>query len=230
VVGDREDETTRDGEPWLVAEFQRAYADALLAGDPAAAESVIRDAIEAGLDEVTIDDRVIAPALKLIGDLWADGRISVADEHLATSISVRVMTLQREAFRVARERASRRVLLAAAQGERHVVGLEMAASVMLHAGYDVRLLGADVPVVAIGAAVVRHRPAVVGFTTATSLSAINVPAAVDAVLRVAPDTGIVIGGRGVDAGLAALPDVVVCEHVADAVAQVDALVRRAGRN
>jgi len=229
VVADHQDET-RDRELRLVEAFQRAYADALLAGNAGAAEIVIRDAIDAGLDEATIDDRVIAPALVLVGDLWADGRISVADEHLATSISIRVMTLQREAFRVARDRSSRRVLLAGAQGEHHVVGLEMAGSVILHAGYDVCLLGADVPVAAIGAAVTRHRPAVVGFTTASSVSSVYLPAAVDAVRRVAPDVGIVLGGRGVDEGLTAVGDITICRHVADAVAQVDALVKRAGRN
>jgi methanogenic corrinoid protein MtbC1 len=140
------------------------------------------------------------------------------------------MTLQREAFRVACERASRRVLLAGAQGEHHIVGLEMASSVILHAGYDVRLLGADLPVTEIGGAVARHRPAVGGFTTATSMSAINLPAAFDAVRRVDSDVGIVVGGRGVDPGLAARPDVVVCRHVADAVPRVDALIKRAGRN
>jgi methanogenic corrinoid protein MtbC1 len=229
VVGDHRDET-HDREQQLVAELQRTYADAILAGEPRAAETVIREAIEAGLDEATIDDRVIGPALVLVGDLWVEGNISIADEHLATSISLRVMTLQREAFRVARERATRRVLLAGAQGEHHVVGLEMAASVILHAGYDVRLLGPDLPVAEIGAAVERHRPAVVGFTTATSLSAVNLPAAIDAVRRVEPDVGIVVGGGGVDAGLAARPDVVVCRHVADAVPRVDALIKRAGRN
>jgi methanogenic corrinoid protein MtbC1 len=229
VVGDHQDET-RNHEPWLVAELQRAYADALLAGDAVAAEAVAREAIEAGLDEATIDDRIIAPALVLIGDLWAEGQVSIADEHLATSISIRVMTLQREAFRVARERASRRVLLAGAQGERHVVGLEMAASVILHAGYDVLMLGADVPVAALASAIERHRPAVVGLTTAMSVSAVNVPDALAAVRSVAPDAGILLGGRGVDHVLVALPDVLVCRHVADAVPHVDALVRRAGRN
>jgi MerR family transcriptional regulator, light-induced transcriptional regulator len=229
VVGDPRDET-RDRELRLAEAFQRAYADALLAGDARASEAVIREAIDADLDEATIDDRVIAPALVLVGDLWADGRISVADEHLATSISIRVVTLQREAFRVARERASRRVLLAGAQGEHHVVGLQMAGSVMLHAGYDVRPLGADVPVADIGGAVARHRPAVVGFTTASSLSSVYLPAAVDEVRRADPDVGIVLGGRGVDEGLTAVGDVVVCRHVADAVPHVDALVKRAGRN
>ena len=159
---------------------------------------MIRDAIEAGLAEAVIDDHVIGPAMVLVGDLWADGRITIAEEHLATSISVRVLMLQREAFRVARRRATQRVLLAGAEGELHVVGLEMAGSVIVHAGYDVRLFGADLPVAEIASAIDRHRPAVIGFTSATPVSAANLPAAFDAVRRVSPETGIVVGGRGVD--------------------------------
>ena len=234
MVADHQDDGGRRGYLGLyrVAELQRTYADVNpSAGDPLRGRARwIREAIEAGLDEGTIDDRVIGPALVLVGDLWVNGRISIADEHLATSISLRVMTLQREAFRVASERASRRVLLAGAQGEHHVVGLAMASERDRNAGYDVRLLGADVPVAEIGGAVERHRPAVVGFTTATSLSAVNVPAAIDAARRVDPDIGVVVGGRGVVPGLAGRPDVVVCHHVADAVPHVDALVKRAGRN
>ena len=229
MPADHHDETSQR-EIQLAAEFQRAFADALLAGDQHAAETVVRDAIDGGLGEALIDDHVIRPALVLVGDLWADGSISVAEEHLATSISVRVLMLQREAFRVARRRAVHRVLLAGAQGEQHVVGLEMASSVLLHAGYDVRLYGADLPVAAIAATVDRHRPSVVGFTTATGLSAVNLPAAFEAVRRVGPDIGIVVGGRGVEPPIAASWDVAVCDHVSDAVAQVDALVRRARHN
>jgi methanogenic corrinoid protein MtbC1 len=186
--------------------------------------------MDAGLGEAVIHDHVVRPALVLVGDLWADGRISIAEEHLATSISMRVLTLQREAFRVARQRASTRVLLAGAQGERHVVGLEMAGSVILHAGYDVRLLGADLPVGEVAAAVARHRPSVVGFSAATPWTAAALPDAFEAVRRVSPDTGIVVGGRGVDERMAAAWDVVVCRHVTDAVELVDALVKRARRN
>jgi len=221
---------TQGSEQRLTDELQRAYADALLAGEPGVAEAVIREAIEARLDEAVIDEHVIRPALVLVGDLWAEGLISIAEEHLATSISVRVLALQREAFRVARQRASHRVLLAGAQGEQHVVGLEMAASVILHAGYDVRLFGADLPVAGVASAVTRHRPAVIGFTTATVLTAVNLPPAFDAVRRVSPETGIVVGGRAVVEPLAGAWDVVVCRHVTDAVQQVDALVKRARRN
>jgi MerR family transcriptional regulator, light-induced transcriptional regulator len=228
-VPDHHDDT-RDRDIELATELQRAYGDALLAGDPPAAERIVREAIDAGLSEAVIDDLIIRPALVLIGDLWADGRISVAEEHLATSISMGVVTLQREAFRVARRRASERVLLAGAQGERHIVGLEMAASVIAHAGYDVRLFGADVPIGDLRPAIERHRPAVVGFTSASSLTAINLPSAFDAVRLAAPATGIVVGGRGVDERISTSWDVVICRHISEAVEQVDGLVRRARHN
>ena len=122
------------------------------------------------------------------------------------------------------------MLLAGVQGEQHVVGLEMAASVLLHAGYDVRLLGADLPVGEIPGALDRHRPAVVGLTSASVLTAVNLPTAFEAVRSVDPAIGIVVGGVGVPERFAAAWDVVVCHHVADAVAQVDGLVKRARGN
>jgi MerR family transcriptional regulator, light-induced transcriptional regulator len=212
------------------ASFQRAYADALLRGVPREAEAIVREAIEAGLDEGIIHDHVVAPALRLVGDLWADGEISIAQEHLATSISLRVLTLQREAFRVARERAARRVLLAGAEGEHHIVGLMMASSLLLHAGYDVRLYGADLPVPQLAGAVASVRPSVVGLTTATALTAMNVPRALEAVRLIDPEVALLVGGRGVDEAWASAFDVVVCRHVGDSVDHVDALVQRAGRN
>jgi methanogenic corrinoid protein MtbC1 len=224
------DDETRRRDRQRAAEFERAYADALLEGEPTAAEAVIREAIEAGLDEATIDDHVIRPALQLVGDLWAEGDLTIAEEHLATAISLRVLTLQREAFRVARQRASHRVLLAGAQGELHVVGLQMAGSLILNAGYDVRLFGADLPIDEIACAVEAHRPAVVGFTTAGAQTAANLPAAIDAVRRLAPEAGVLVGGQGADDAWGAGWQVVVCHHVADAVHQVDALVQRAAGN
>ena len=229
MVAEHDDER-RTRERQLAEELQRAYADALLMGSPRAAETVVREAIEAGLGQGAIDDLVIAPALRAVGDLWADGHLSIAEEHAATSISLRVISLQREAFRTARQRSTLRVMLAGAQGEHHLVGLEMAASLILAAGYDVRFLGADLPVSEIGRAMDQHSPAVIGFTTATSLSAAYVPAAVAAVRARDRDVGLIVGGRGVDAAWAAAWDVVVCPHVTDAVADVDALAQRARHN
>jgi methanogenic corrinoid protein MtbC1 len=214
----------------VAAQFERMYADALLAGVPSDAEEVIREAVDAGLGEAVIDDHVIRPALQLVGDLWEAGEITVAEEHMATSISMRVVTLQREMFRLARQRTSHSVLLAAAEGEQHVVGLEMAASLILHAGYEVRFYGANLPVAEIARLVDVHRPAVVGFTTATRFTAERLPDAFAAVHGTDRGVGIVVGGLGAEGSWTAGWDVAVCDHATDAVAHVDALVRRAAHN
>jgi MerR family transcriptional regulator, light-induced transcriptional regulator len=214
----------------VVAAVRRAYEGCVLAGDPALAERTIREAIDAGLDQATIDDEIIAPAMRRVGHMWERGELDVGEEHLATEISIRVLALQREAFRVARRRAGRRVMLAAIQGERHVLGLNMAADVLLQGGYDVRLLGPDVPAEAIVAAVRRHRPAVVGLSVTMPELAGLVPAIVADLQRADPGIGVVVGGGAATERVREGSGLAVCTHVADAVEVVDTLVQRPAMN
>src|SRR4051812_30366540 len=134
-----------------ISEIARAYAAALLAGDEVAAEIAIRDALDAKLSSAEIDDEIIAPALWLVGELWERGRISVADEHVATEISLRVLALQREVQRVAVARGDHLAMLATPSGERHAVALRMADTLLRDAGYGVLMLGVDVPADALAA-------------------------------------------------------------------------------
>ncbi|MEO6858939.1 MAG: B12-binding domain-containing protein, partial [Solirubrobacteraceae bacterium] len=83
----------------IVGELRRRYLDALLMGAEDDAERVVREAMDAGTTEGMIGGEIIAPAMRVVGDLWETGAITVADEHLATQISTRVLMLQREAFR-----------------------------------------------------------------------------------------------------------------------------------
>jgi methanogenic corrinoid protein MtbC1 len=229
VVAQRDDEECRRRLE-LADALQRAYADALFAGDARAAELVIREAIDAGLDEGLIDDGIIGPSMALVGDLWADGELTVADEHLATEISLRVLALEREAFRVASRRAAHRVLLAGVQGEHHVIGLSMAGSVLVHAGYDVRMLGADLPMDALVHAVARHDPAVVGLTAGTPCTARLIPEAAAELRRLRPDLAVVAGGRAADDSWESSAGIIICRHVSDAVEIVDGIVQRARSN
>ena len=93
----------------------------------------------------------------LIGDLWERGEISVADEHLATEISTRVLALQREAERLAVARGGHRIMLATPEGEQHIVALRMVRNLLREAGYDVLMLGADVPPADLAASAARRR-------------------------------------------------------------------------
>ena len=215
----------------VIPDLQRSYADAVLGGSETAAERVVREAIEAGLPEPVISGEVVAPTMRAIGDLWERGLLSVADEHLATEISIRVLALQREAFRATSRRGAHRVVLAGIEGERHALGLTMAGSVLVHAGYDVRMLGPDLPMPDLAAAVDRHRPSLVGLSV-TQAGAGGARARGDR--RGAPHRppGGGPGGRrrGLGGARPPCPGVRICRHVADAVELADGLVQRAPLN
>ena len=213
-----------------VRELRRAYAVALLAGDEVAAEIAIREAMDAELSSAQIDEQLIAPALWLVGELWERGKISVADEHLATEISVRVLALQRETQRVARSRAGYRVMLATPMGELHVVALRMVENLLRGAGYEVVMLGPDVPSGTLGDVAKRLRTDVVCMSLTMSGSDSEILSAIDHVRREVPSAAFVVGGRGVTDEGHRRPQVHVCDRVSDVVEAVDAVVKRASQN
>lgn len=220
----------REAQQAKVAELGRAYADALLAADEAAAEIAIREAMDAGLDTARIDDEIIAPAMWRIGDLWERGEISIADEHIATEISIRVLALQREAQRVAQTRGEHRVVLAAPAGEQHIVALRMVDNLLRNAGYDVVMLGSDVPGDALIALMHRRPPDVVCLTSTMTDAAGELLGIIGALQRRWPAMGFVVGGSGLASRVPSRPGIDVCRRVSEAVEAVDAMVMGASRN
>jgi len=229
-MGHRPDNDSREAHEARIGELGRAFANALLTGDEAAAQMAIREAMDAKLTTAEIDDEVIAPALWLVGDRWERGEISVGDEHIATEITIRVLALQREVQRVVDARGDHRVLLAAPAQEHHVVALRMVDNLLREAGYDVVMLGADVPTEALAASVSRRRPRVVCMTSTMARGADHVLDAISGVQQRWPAVRFVVGGRGLTSRVQPRPGVGVCRRVSDVVDAVDAMLRGAGLN
>jgi methanogenic corrinoid protein MtbC1 len=229
-MGQRPGNDSPESREAKVGELGRAYAAALLAGDEIAAETAIREAIAAKLSTAEIDDEIIAPALWLVGELWERGDISVADEHLATEISIRVLALQREAQRLAKARGHHRVMLAAPAGERHIVALGMVANLLREVDYDVVMLGADVPADALAAFAGRHEPHVICLSTTMPGGGDQVLISIHEMQQQCPGAGYVVGGSGLTSRLRSQPGIDVCGRVSDVVDAVDAMVKRADLN
>jgi MerR family transcriptional regulator, light-induced transcriptional regulator len=226
----RQENNSPEAHEAKLIELNRAFATALLMGDEVGAEEAIRDAMDAGLSTAEIDDRVIAPAMWLIGDLWERGEISVADEHVATEISTRVLALQREAERLAVARGGHKVMLATPQGELHVVALRMVANLLREAGYDVLMLGSDVPPADLAGLAARYEPDVVCLSTTMPGGADRVLVTIDEIQAVRPEAGFVIGGRGLRSRMRSEPGIDVCTRVPEVVEAVDAIIKRADLN
>ncbi|HEX5622073.1 MAG TPA: cobalamin-dependent protein [Solirubrobacteraceae bacterium] len=229
-MGQRPENDSDQAREERVGELSRTYAAAVLAGDEVAAELVIREAIDAGLSISEVDEEIIAPALWLVGELWERGEISVADEHVATEISIRVLALEREARRVARVRPGYLVMLATPAGELHAVALRMVANVLQDAGYEVMMVGADVPAAALASLAGRHEPDVVCLSATMPGSGDQVLVTMHEVQRSWAKASFVIGGRGLTSRIQPQPGIEVCQRISEVVGAVDALVQSARMN
>lgn len=122
-----------------------AMADALVQGDSQRAGEMVDEALSRGETPTEIGDELARPAMEEVGRRWQVDEISVADEHLATATLRKLLSdLYRK--REFEEPGRGRVLLACVEGCLHSVGLEMVSDRFEEEGFEVRLLGADVPV------------------------------------------------------------------------------------
>ena len=101
------------------------FGDVLRVGDGRSAEGVINDALAMGMAPEAIHALVMVPAMVRLGELWECQAITVADEHLATSICQRVLVRLVEALSARRipQGSLPRVLLAGVEGQHHTLGL-----------------------------------------------------------------------------------------------------------
>jgi len=157
---------------------------------------VARQALGEGMGVAGLYQRVIAPAMWRIGELWEKGEISVADEHLATALTHQVIAGVYGPS-LGHKVKPGRIMLAGVEGEHHALGLRMAADVVELAGYETIFLGADVPTDDLLQAVASRSPDLVGLTATMPSSIQALDRAISGIQRVDPNLIVLFGGQGV---------------------------------
>lgn len=111
--------------------------------DAAQLEAVLeRAAVSCGIP--TFLDLIAVPSLERIGQGWADGSVSVAQEHMASAVFRRVLGWLLRVYEV--HGAAPRIVLATPQGQAHELGALLAAVSAAAEGWRVTYLGPDLPV------------------------------------------------------------------------------------
>lgn len=199
----------------------RHYSAAIEAGSYAAAERVVQEALAAGLTGAEILTRVLTPAMYRIGERWERAEITAVDEHLATAISNRIMGTIYGTLMVEMPTSKERVLIAAVEGDQHVMGLRMIADVLEGSGYETIYLGADTPLAGLISSIQRHTPSVVALGATAPWSAKMLLETVIAVRASDPAMPIVIGGAQAErAASAAADDLIFVASDAESVVSV----------
>lgn len=168
----------------------------LLAGDRVGAGGLVRRVIADGATAGEVYLQLIAPALHMVGEDWARGTISVAEEHRATAIAAGIMARMGELFR--RRGPTRGVAVTLTPpGEQHGLAAAMAADFLRGAGYEVHHLGPEVPPEDLARFLEQVPADVVCLSVSRPLDAALLAAAVAAARSGDPGARlVVVGGRG----------------------------------
>jgi len=125
-------------------QMQRAFLEALLKGNRLQSSSIALSMASNPEEIKALYENVVKPAMYQIGQLWENGEISVASEHLASAIVEGVLN-ELYAGLVSGKRSGRVAVTACVEDEKHQIGIKMVSDVFEMHGWNVFFLGADTP-------------------------------------------------------------------------------------
>lgn len=190
---------------------------ALLAFEETHAQSTLDRLFSTVVLETALVSGVL-PELRSIGDRWAAGTVTVAQEHFAsTVIRTRLLGLARGWG----EGKGPRAVLACVPGESHDIGLVCFGLVLRRRGWRIVYLGQDTPIETLDATIRRHPSAVV-VTLSTQRS--RFAAVADELTDLARRVTVAIAGAGAtDADARRIHGVLLTPDLLEGAAQLDRL-------
>lgn len=116
----------------------------MTAGDEAGAWRVIDDALASGMDPAGVYLDLLVPVLRGVGAGWAAGTVTVAEEHRASAVALRLIGRLGPQF-ARRGRKRGLVIIGAPAGDQHSLPGAIVADLLRGDGFEVIDLGANTP-------------------------------------------------------------------------------------
>lgn len=130
--------------PDQMTEIRARYIEALVAGEAVLAQSLIDQAVSMGMSHAQIYVEVLGESQVRLGDMWHEGRLNVAQEHLAATITLEMMDYLRQGMKPQAELGVRAVVTPV-EGDQHCMGARMIADFLAMDGWEVDYLGNGTP-------------------------------------------------------------------------------------
>lgn len=186
-------------------DYPHLLLEALKAGNVAAAESIVNQALQAGVAPLSIVDHGLVPAIRTIGDLFEQGRLFLPHLMRAAEALKKGMALLTPLIEEARQTqvAPATVVLGTVEGDIHDIGKNIVALLLSASGFQVVDLGASVPVNRF-ITEVEARPAqtvIIGLTSLLTTTMIQQQVLIDTLQRkgLRPTVKVMVGGACVSA-------------------------------
>jgi methanogenic corrinoid protein MtbC1 len=127
-----------------IKEYENAFLKALVVGNRLECEEVMKEFRKSNLSIIELYEEIFKTSLYRIGEMWEYNKISVAVEHMATSITEGLMNeLLPEIMSL--DRKNKKVVISCVENEEHQVGGKMVADIFEKNSWDTNYLGANTP-------------------------------------------------------------------------------------
>lgn len=173
-----------------------AQADRLYAAIVGGQETQARQWLDRLAGRVTVLDlceRMLAPALRRVGEDWAAGRVSIAAEHRASAICERLLAAHAQQP-PGRPRGT--AVVATPPGERHGLPALMAAACLREDRWLVHHLATDLPVAEVTRLALDVRASLVVFSATTADAVPRAAAAASEITAAQPGLTVLAGQPG----------------------------------
>ncbi len=175
-------------------ELYSLYLQGLLSGDRSRCGDIVRDLLDRNVTVKTLYLDLFQRSMYEVGSLWEMNKVSVAVEHLATSITESLLTLAYPRIFSA-EHVGKKAVISCVANEYHQIGGKMVADIFELHGWDGYFLGANTPINALLQMVQDKQPDLVGLSLSIFFNMPNLYNVLDQLRTAFPEMPVIVGGQ-----------------------------------
>lgn len=175
------------------------YKKKLMAGNRAACMNIVKNLLNENIAIRELYIRVFQRSLYDIGALWETNKISVAVEHLCTSITEGLISLTYPHV-FAAEHIGKKVVITCTPGENHQVGARIVADYFELNGWNSYFLGPNTPYDTLADYIRNNNPDLLAVSLSVFFHLNSVRELVSSVSKEFPELKIIVGGQGFNWG------------------------------
>lgn len=170
------------------------FIDSLIKGDRKTCLKYVEDYIRENPDYIKLYEEVFKKSLYDIGEMWEFNKITVAAEHLATSITESLLNHIYSDMKLP-DSSGKKIILACIEKEEHQVGIKMVADVFENNGWETFFLGSNIPASELIIFIDSIKPDLLALSLSIYFNFTNLEKMIKLIRTRFPDLPIIIGGQ-----------------------------------
>jgi len=174
-----------------------SFSELLLSDNEAEAATQLIDVYLQSHALATLFDKTVTNAMHRIGDLWVEGNITIADEHMATHVMLGALQKLRGIV-VTADATGLTAICCGIEGDLHELPVHLAQMMIEIEGWDVTNLGPNTPLFALRDMVTKKKPRLVCISSRTIVDLDRATTEYAQLRKVLQkiDSATVLGGEG----------------------------------